>query len=119
MNVADQASIDRNKDKLAQAAAGRGIVIRALCEHRGGRDFLWWLMEQGSPFTSSFRVDEQGRGDPMRTAYAEGWRGLGTCILGEIMEASPQGYVLMLTENRNVKTLEKKNDRTDTDTLGE
>ena len=42
----------------------------------------------------------------MRTSYVEGWRGLGTLIMSEIMDASPSGYVLMLTENRNVKEVE-------------
>lgn len=119
MNIADQSSIDKNQVKLAEAKAGRAVVIRALCGHREGRNFLWWLCEQGAPYASSMRFDSSERGDPMRTSYAEGWRGLGTLILGEIMNASPSGYVLMLTENRNVETLEKQNGRSESDSSGE
>ena len=115
MNVSEQAEVDKNAEKLRQEKASRAVVIRALCEHRGGRDWLWWLAEQGSPFASSMRFDSSERADPVRIGYAEGWRGLGTLILGEIMDASPNGYVLMLTENRNVKTLETMNVRPSTD----
>lgn len=109
MNIAEQREVDQKKSQSDGARASRATTIRALCQHRDGRDFLWWLMEQGSPFTCDLRFSEDGRTDIGRTGYASGWRGLGTLILGEVMDASPQGYVLMLTENRNLK--ETKDER--------
>lgn len=115
MNVAEAKEVKKQEEKLIALRDSRRAQICLLCNSRMGRDLLWWLCEQGSPFNSSLRWDANERGDPMRTAYAEGWRGLGSLILGEIMEAAPQGYVLMLSENRNVKELENINGRPSND----
>lgn len=110
MDIGEQREVDQRKSKLKELVAGRDMAIRALCQHRQGRDLLWFFMESANPYDSSMRYDDTGRGDAMRTSYAEGFRGHGTMLMAEVMRADPNAYVLMLTENRNIKELEKVND---------
>lgn len=115
-DIGEERDVKSAIDKARSAQDSRDIVIRVLCGERGGRDFLWWILEQGSPYSSAMRYDEQGRGDQMRTAYAAGWHDLGALIMQEVMRADSAGYVRMLTENRNVEELERLNARrSDTD----
>ena len=109
-DLGDEELVSNRAKDLEARAEERKRQICLLCNSRLGRNFLWWLCEQGSPFATSMRYDDTNRADPMRVAYAEGWRGLGSLILAEIMEAAPNGYVLMLSENRNVKTMESLNE---------
>lgn len=107
-DIGDEAQVNKRASKLQQLVAGREMTIRALCLHRQGRDLLWFFIESANPYDSSMRYDDTGRGDAMRTSYAEGFRGHGTMLMAEVMRADPNSYITMLTENRNVKEVEKK-----------
>jgi hypothetical protein len=106
MDIGEPREVEQRRAKIKEVETGRHMAIRALCQHRQGRDLLWWAIESANPFTSSMRYDVHERGDPMRTAYAEGFRGHGTMIMAEVMTADPAAYMLMVSENRNIKELE-------------
>lgn len=110
-DIGDEKQVNERASKLQDLAKGRAMALRAMCLHRQGRDLLWFFMESANPYDSSMRYDDTGRGDAMRTSYAEGFRGHGTMIMGEVMRADPNAYVLMLTENRNLKEMETTNVR--------
>jgi len=58
-----------------------------------GRRVLWRLLEQAGVFRLSYT------GEAQSTAFNEGQRNIGLRLLAECLEAAPEKYALMQTEN--------------------
>lgn len=91
------------RDKIRKDQVLRDDTIRAMCSHRNGRDFLWWLLEQGNTFGVAFAVDDGGRHDAGKSAFLAGKQSYGRLVLDEILRAAPEAYLTMTKENRTVK----------------
>lgn len=99
----------RNK-KLADRERQRKLklddFVRAACKTQEGREYLWWLMEickvAQQPFT----------GNALGTSFNCGELNIGIQIRDQLINATPQGYLNILTE----KQKEEEDDRTNSDT---
>lgn len=79
---------DDRKERLA--------VVSALMGHRGGRKFLWWLLQVGkavghNPFTNN----------ALTTSFGCGEMQVGQQILAELIEADPELFPTLMKENFN------------------
>jgi len=58
-----------------------------------GRRVVWRLLEQAGVFRLSYT------GDALSTAFHEGQRNIGLRLMADCLEAAPEKYTLMQTEN--------------------
>lgn len=89
-------SPDKLKQKWAkQEEEEIEAAIIALLDNAFGRRLLWWLLRIG-------RVGMQPySGNALNTAFACGELNIGQQVLERILASSPQGYILMMTENED------------------
>lgn len=69
------------------------LDLQAILDKPGGRKFMWRLLQECGVYRTSFTGNSA-------TFYNEGKRAVGLFVLNEIMEASPEAYLLMQKENR-------------------
>lgn len=69
--------------------------VRFLLNTKEGRRFLWRLLSLTGLFQSSFTGNST-------TFFKEGSRNIGLQVLADINDANPEGYLLMLKENREI-----------------
>jgi hypothetical protein len=97
----------RARDSERLRAAGRADVVRALAQHRTGRDFLYWLLELGhlarNPFT----------GNALITAFQCGQFDVAQQIQGLILETAPDGYLTMLKEQEDDRRIHDTTERSE------
>jgi len=67
--------------------------MRFMLDHPAGRRMLWRMLGQ-------FRVSEISFTGNSTTFFNEGIRSAGLFVLGEIMEAKPEAYILMMQESK-------------------
>lgn len=108
----------RQRDKIRRDQAVRDNTLRALCAHKDGRDFLWWLLEQGNTFGVAFATDSAGRHDTGLSAFLAGKQSYGRLVLDEILRAAPEAYLSMTKENRMVKNDNRNNSGNSDDSGG-
>jgi hypothetical protein len=86
----------RRKDRHAKTQ--REEAVRALLGSPLGRDLLYWLLEQCNvgrqPFTAN----------ALTTSFACGELNVGLKLQDLIIEASPDGYMMMLKEKQNARS---------------
>ena len=68
--------------------------IKWLMSSPRGRRLVWWLLSKAGVFRTSFNNSGS------ITAFNEGQRNMGLMLQGEVLEASPDAYLTMLTEQR-------------------
>ncbi|ENC2022860.1 hypothetical protein ABKE32_000486 [Escherichia albertii] len=66
--------------------------IRQVMSTDAGRRVIWWLLERGKVFSTTFHAD------PHIAAFNEGQRNLALAMFSRVMAASPDNYLLMAAE---------------------
>ncbi|CAB4161432.1 hypothetical protein UFOVP728_49 [uncultured Caudovirales phage] len=95
-------SADVDDDGIAEAQrrqaenASKTLIedVRWLMSSPRGRRLVWWLLGKCGVNRTSFN----NSGSVM--AFNEGQRNIGLLLQGEVIEASPEAYMTMLTEQR-------------------
>lgn len=104
-DASNQSEIDRRKGQQEHSARMRQVTLKAILSHREGRDFFWWLLEQGNVHGETFSPD------PYISAYAQGARSYGKKVLDEVLRTDANAYLIMIKENREIP-VEKEDDDT-------
>lgn len=81
--------------------------LRHVMSSKQGRRLVYRLLSGMGLYRLSFNAD-----NPQLTAFNEGARNQGIALLGEIMEACPDRYTEMLTEQKEAK---ERNDNRNAD----
>ncbi|ECF1703347.1 hypothetical protein E1B77_20810 [Salmonella enterica subsp. enterica] len=66
--------------------------IRHVLSTDKGRRVIWWLLEKGCVFSSTFNAD------PHIAAFSEGQRNLALAVFSRVMAACPEHYLQMAEE---------------------
>lgn len=92
-NAADEDGVKAARMTDAQRRRQELADIKAMVETPAGRRVYWrWLSECGV-FKSSFRQSSE-------IYFLEGRRSIGLNLLADLMEAKPEAYLLMVSENQ-------------------
>lgn len=105
-NASDPKAISRDKQRQADAARNRRIVLERLLGDALGRKFLWDVIADAGVFAQTVDVGPSGHAV---MCFAEGRKSFGLGLLTEVTTQWPQAYMLMTRENASVK-LEDDND---------
>lgn len=97
----DERVVNAERAQAGRELQRRQIHWRRLMADRAGRDFVWWLLEQGHIFASSYRGD-----NALQMAWREGQRALILPIMHEIIAADAANYTLMTVEHSNVEKVD-------------
>lgn len=87
----------RYRDAERVKALNRRDVIRALAQHKSGREFLYWLLELGHLGKNPFSTNA------LATAFSCGEANISQQVQAEIIEAAPNDYMLMLKEQEDAR----------------
>lgn len=66
--------------------------IRHVLSSERGRRVIWWLLEKGNVFSSTFHSD------PHISAFNEGQRNLALAVFSRVMSSCPENYLQMADE---------------------
>lgn len=89
--------LDDEREAIKLKRANELSDVRELLGMRSGRNFLWRQLERLGVFRTPYVA-----GDPGATAFNCGSHNFGLWLFAEIMETSPEFYLLMQKENCNV-----------------
>lgn len=92
-NASSPKQVERAQSKQKDQARQQMDDIRTLLETAEGRRFLWRLLGHCRVFESVFEPNS-------RMAYNSGMQDVGHFVLGEIMKARPEAYILMMQEHQ-------------------
>jgi hypothetical protein len=81
--------------------------VRELLKHRGGKDFIWFVLSRCNIYTPSFTGTADG------TAFMEGKRSVGLDLLQLIEEADPSAYPRLLLEQQGIEHGRRNDDDSD------
>ena len=87
----------RYRDYERTRALNRRDVIRALANHKSGREFLYWLLEIGHMGRNPFSTNA------LTTAFACGESNVSQQIQAAFIEAAPSDYMKMLKEEDDAR----------------
>lgn len=107
--------VNDQKSEAGRRQLGQRIAIKALAQHKDGRDFLWWLLEQGNTFGVAFAVGPDGRHDAGASAFMAGKQAYGCLVRDEIIATDPNIFLDLVKENRRVRTRESGTDSSGTE----
>jgi hypothetical protein len=93
-NASSRRQVKRAERKAKETYELEREDVSLLMKEKRFRRTLWRYLERCGIFQSSFDPD------PYNTAFREGERSIGLMLLGEVMEASPEGYAKMTKEVR-------------------
>lgn len=97
-DTSDKEAVNKAKKKAGRTKADRLKFITAAMQHPEGRawfyDLLVFTHVVSTPYMS---------GDSHATAFRCGEQNIGLRILGDIQEAAPEQYLLMIQENQKSK----------------
>lgn len=98
-NAADSEQVKDAQDKLQRVREREIEDVRFILNDKRGRRFLWRQLEECGVFRSS--ANNSGSW----TYFNEGQRNIGLKLLTEITDASPDAYLLMLKENKELTSV--------------
>jgi len=82
-------------DSVEKARGLETLAIQDIMKTKGGRDFMWRLLEQSGVFIDGFD------NDPYKHARSAGKRSQGLWLQRELQESANGSYMIMLKENSN------------------
>ncbi len=94
-DASDRKQVNAARKKAARKNSKRLEVIKALMQHKDGREWIYELLERGHIYVTSFTP-----GDPYRSAFNEGERNYANQILIDVTLAAPDEYLMMMRESR-------------------
>ena len=95
-NVADVRSIDSAGKKQKEVERQQIDDLRKILDSDHGRRFLWRLLVHCRINASVFEPNS-------KIAYNSGMQDVGHFVLGEIVKARPEAYLLMMQEHQEKK----------------
>jgi len=90
----DETQADALKQKAENARRTFVEDVKWLVSSPRGRRLVWWLLSKSGVNRTSFN----NSGSVM--AFNEGQRNIGLMLQAEVLEANPDAYMTMLTEQR-------------------
>ena len=97
-DTGDKESVNNARKKASRIRASRLRFVAAAMENKEGRawfyDFLVFCDIYGNPF-----MEEETH----KTAFKLGQQNVGKMVLGYIMDAAPDEYLTMLSENKELE----------------
>lgn len=77
----------------------RDAALKALLQHRHGREYIWWLLEL------SMIGDNAFASNALYTSFNCGQQNVGQQILAHMLEVDPTGYVELLKERNDEQAM--------------
>lgn len=96
MNTADENQV---KEQVRRGSKRREKELKDFAKvisNPEGRRVIWRYLEECGVFKTSFTGNSQ-------TFFLEGQRNIGLKILADVNDTSPEAYVIMVKENRNIR----------------
>lgn len=90
-NAGDETQVKERKTKAELKREKQLEELRAICQDRRVRDFIWRLLSTCGPYRQSFTGNSQ-------TFFNEGLRKIGTHLIAELDEADVKIYNQMRLE---------------------
>lgn len=99
-NVADKSQVKKAEYKEKFFREQELNDIRSVLAEKPGRRFVWRYLAECGVFKTSFTGSSE-------TFFKEGMRNIGLKLLADINDASPESYMVMVKEDKELK--EKEN----------
>lgn len=96
-DAGDKAQVDQRKRIAGRIAKDKTELLNQLISTKLGRAWFWELLEFAGIMKASYTIP----GDPYTTLFNEGQRNVGLKIMSDLIKASPENYVLMVSENKS------------------
>jgi hypothetical protein len=93
-NTSDPVQVNKARKRAARTRADRLEFVKASMTLAEGRAWFFDLLNRCHLWRTSF--DES----PTRLAFLVGEENIGKMILGDIQDAAPDKYIIMIEENR-------------------
>ena len=88
----DEQRLAANQIKQRDLEARERDDITHLMDSKQGRRVIWWMLEKGHVFATTFT------GEPQTSAFNEGQRNLALALLTRVMQHCPEQYLTMAAE---------------------
>lgn len=95
-DAADPEQVERAERAAKRHEKAMRVVVATLLSTPDGRAWMWGHLVSGHIFEASFVA-----GDPHLTSFRDGERNAMLRLLGDVMRAAPEQYMLMAKENGN------------------
>ena len=77
----------------------RDVALKALLQHRHGREYIWWLLELSQIGDNAFASNA------LFTSFNCGQQNVGQQILAHMLEVDPNGYLELLKERNDEQAM--------------
>lgn len=92
-NAAEEAQVKDRKRKDERVRDIELADMRKIMATREGRRFVWRLLDRAGVFRTSFTGNST-------TFFNEGMRNMGLMVIGDVMAACADQYVVMMNESK-------------------
>ena len=94
-DTSDKEAVNKTRKKAARTRADRLKFVRAAMQHEEGRAWFNDIINRCRVFDNTFYGEETHN-----TAFKLGEQNIGKMILADVLEAAPEQYMNMTTENK-------------------